>query len=174
MDVEETSPLLSMEPYFNMIQMKVEESGVSREEPFNDRLYEEAGKIYSRYRRELEGICYTHTMSTTRNAMLTEEEVLIGTIVQKTSQQRRRKDIMAKMREATDVLVRGTREALEGPEEESDEVYLQRAWFAWRLALDKGGEFGAQSFGWVALGAVFDGIRQIEEMQRAHLLSFAV
>jgi hypothetical protein len=70
--------------------------------------------------------------------------------------------MMAKLREKTDVLVRGIREELAG--ETGVEEYLERAWKAWELSVTQTQpkEFGAQSFGWVALGAIFDAIREIE------------
>ncbi|EAU92881.1 RNA-directed RNA polymerase 2 [Coprinopsis cinerea okayama7 len=157
-------PMLSREPYFSIIERRVGEF-IATEEPFRTGIDEETEGIYAKFTSELEGICWSHTLSTARDACLKEEEALIGTITQKTSQPRKRKDLIARLREKTDILVRGTREALEGSESDTEEDYLQRAWFAWLLSLDKGLEFGARSFGWVTLGAVFDAIRQIEERE---------
>jgi hypothetical protein len=72
--------------------------------------------------------------------------------------------MMAKLRESTDVLVRGIREGLRGDVDVEVEAYLERAWMAWELSVrqTQRKEFGAQSFGWVALGAIFDAIREIE------------
>ncbi|KAI0316524.1 RNA dependent RNA polymerase-domain-containing protein [Amylostereum chailletii] len=120
-------------------------------------------QIYNRYVSELQSICATHTLSYRRTAMLTEEEVLVGTIVEKTSAPRKRKEKMTKMREMTERLVRGVRDELAGDEEEEQEVALMRAWMAWKLAVKEEGAFGAKSFGWVALGAIFDAVKEIEE-----------
>jgi len=70
--------------------------------------------------------------------------------------------MMAKLRQSTDVLVRGIREELAG--DIDVEEYLGRAWMAWELSVTQTGrdDFGAQSFGWIALGAIFDAIREIE------------
>lgn len=139
---------------------------IATEEPFRQQQFlEEAEDMFSRYSTELQGICITHTMSSARNAALTEEEAMIGTIVQKTSQPRRRKDMISRLRENTDILVRGMRETLEGEDEDTEEDFLQRAWYAWQVALEKGRQFGAQSFGWVALGGIFEAIRKIEERE---------
>jgi len=121
---------------------------------------------FSRYTSELHGICASNTLSHARTAQLSEEEAIIGTIVQKTSQPRHRNDTIAKLREGTDVLVRAIREELAGDDSIGIFRHLQRAWLAWELSVSQGKEFGAQSFGWVALGAIFEAIREIEESQK--------
>ncbi|KAF6766302.1 RNA-directed RNA polymerase 2 [Ephemerocybe angulata] len=138
---------------------------IATEEHFNAHLEAEAVQLFSRYVTELQGICITKTLSSARNAELTEEEALIGTIVEKTSQPRRRTDMISRLRESTDILVRGIREQIEGDEDDTEEEVLERAWFAWQVALGKGRRFGAQSFGWVTLGAIFEAIRKIEERE---------
>lgn len=86
---------------------------------------------------------------------------MIGTIVAKCSQPRRRNDVMAKLREQTNLLVAGIREELLGDEDDQLEDSLMRAWLAWELSsIDA---FGAQSFGWIALGGIFETIKDIEE-----------
>lgn len=152
------------DPFYTAIALEVERF-IATEEPFGDRLWNEGEGLFARYTTELQGICITKTLSSARNASLTEEEAMIGTIVEKTSQPRRRKDMISRLRESTDILVRGMREVLEGGEHDTEEDYLQRAWFAWQVALERGREFGAQSFGWVALGAIFEAIRKIDERE---------
>ncbi|EAU88888.2 RNA-dependent RNA polymerase [Coprinopsis cinerea okayama7 len=160
---QEDEPMLNQDRYFNIIAEEVE--NYLDEEMLVEEYHsmEEIKGILSRFTTELEAICFSHTLSTGRDASLTEAEALIGTISQKTSQPKRRKELMSKLREKTDLLVRGTREVLEGPDTSSLEVYLQRAWNAWQLSLERGTQFGAQSFGWVTLGAVFDAMKRIEE-----------
>jgi RNA-dependent RNA polymerase len=51
---------------------------------------------FSTYNQELSDISQTYSLSTEK--WLTEEEIVGGTIVQKTSQPRKRKDLMARMR----------------------------------------------------------------------------
>ncbi|KIM48044.1 hypothetical protein M413DRAFT_22601 [Hebeloma cylindrosporum] len=116
-------------------------------------------QLFTRYASELHGICASSSLSHTRSALISEEEAIIGTIAQKSSQPRKRKDMMAKLREATDVLVRGIKEQL------GEGAYLERAWMAWELSITQTQrkEFGAQSFGWIALGAIFDAIRELRE-----------
>lgn len=125
-------------------------------------------RIFGRYQAELQGICASYTLSH-RGGMLSEEEVVIGTITQKTSQPRKRKDLTAKLREQTDLLVRGVREELGGDEDVPLEEALQRGWLAWKLSLTEQKSFGAQSFGLVALGSIFESIREIEDRVREDL-----
>lgn len=131
--------------------------------------------IFSRYSSELLGICAAHSLSYAQTALLSEAEVVVGTIVDKCSQPRRRKDTMAKLRERTDVLVKEIREDLSGHEDLDLEEVLENGWLAWKLSLvaeeKKVGSrrsaedrnFGAHSFGWIALGFIFDTIKSIED-----------
>ncbi|KAG6872879.1 hypothetical protein C0995_005737 [Termitomyces sp. Mi166 len=119
--------------------------------------------LFQRYVFGLTSICNTYTLS---YRPLTEEEAVIGTIVQKTSQARLRQDMTAKLREHTDILVRGIREELAGGDEENPEAYLQRAWLSWKLSIPERSSFGGESFGWIGLGAVFDAIKEIEDRDR--------
>jgi RNA-dependent RNA polymerase len=89
-----------------------------------------------------------------------------GTPVAKCSQPRKRRDLMARMRDLTDQLVRSVRDELAG-DDESLYGALERAWLAWNLSLRKGDAFGAVSFGWVALGGILEAIKGIEEAVRA-------
>ena len=124
-----------------------------------------ASQLFDRYVFELETICASHSLSPARSARLSEEEAVVGTIVAKCSQPRKRRDLMAKMRELTDRLVRSVREELAG-EDGALTSSLERSWIAWRLSIIKKDTFGAKSFGWVALGGIFEAIKEIEEAVR--------
>ena len=134
--------------------------GLGRHE---DDLVAEVWELYVGYVSELTAICVDHTLSYAKNAMLTEEEVVIGSIVAPCSQPRRRRDNMSHMREQATVLVDGVRDELEGEEGTLVEKSLERAWVAYRLAEMEGDAFGAKSFAWVALGVIFEAIKEIEE-----------
>ncbi|TBU35150.1 RdRP-domain-containing protein [Dichomitus squalens] len=123
--------------------------------------------LYKSYTSQLRAICADHTLEHKRSAMLTEEEVVIGTIVAKCSQPRKRKDLMSQMREQTATLVSSVKEELSGDDEIPPETSLQRAWIAYKLANIEGEAFGARSFSWVALGSIFDAIKEIEDEDRA-------
>ncbi|KAG9048828.1 hypothetical protein FS837_011911 [Tulasnella sp. UAMH 9824] len=127
-------------------------------------------RIYPSYTTELRSICSHHSIT---KQPLTEEEVLIGTIASRTSQPRHRKESIQRMRAQADELVKNTqaelRETGDGRELEADDddlVNLQRrlqvAWLAWCLSVEQRKTFGAKSFGFIALAAIFDGMRAID------------
>lgn len=118
-------------------------------------------RLFARYAVELQAICVANTLS--QSTHLSEAEAIIGTIVQKTSQRRKRVEMMAKVREGTERLVRGIREELAGDDSVGAEESLRRAWMAWELSLSQGNTFGVKSFGWVALGAIFEAVKELED-----------
>jgi len=121
-----------------------------------------ASRLFDKYASQLRTISATQTLSYSRNAMLTEEEVVVGTIVAKSSQPRRRKDLMSKLREQTTQLVRAIRSELAGDDDTPLEAQLRRAWTCWRLSSSEKDTFGARSLGIIALGCIFDTIKAIE------------
>ena len=128
-------------------------------------LRQNAEKLFSQYKAQLQGICVTKSLSSSRHGSLTEEEAFVGTISQRFTDQRRRKDMLSRLRESTDVLVRRIRYTLEGAKGGLGEDFLRRSWCAWQVALNKGSQFGAQSFGWLALGCIFEAIGTIQERE---------
>ncbi|EEB90110.1 hypothetical protein MPER_11728 [Moniliophthora perniciosa FA553] len=125
--------------------------------------------LFQNYRSSLESICSANTLASGPTAMLTEEEAIIGTIVANTSQPRKRLDHIRKLREQTDTLVRAVRESLAGDDDISPGESLHRAFYAWQIAKhfchirNRSTSFGARSFWWVSLGAVFESIKEIEQ-----------
>lgn len=73
---------------------------------------------------------------------------------------------MSQMREQTATLVSSVREEISGDDSIPLETSLQRAWIAFRLANMESEAFGARSFWWVALGGIFDAIKDIEDEER--------
>ncbi|KAI0068465.1 RdRP-domain-containing protein [Artomyces pyxidatus] len=131
-------------------------------DPHNERVGV-AIELLEEYARDLQAICAACTLSQRRgSAMLTEEEAVIGTIVAKCSQPRKRKDMVAQLRDQTSFLVKHVREEIAGDDDSPKTEWLQRAWAAWTVSRVRGKYFGAKSFGWIALGEVFDAIRGIE------------
>ncbi|CAL1696034.1 unnamed protein product [Somion occarium] len=130
-----------------------------------DDIIVELWELFEQYASQLRTICADHTVSNSRDAMLTEEEAVVGTIVAKSSQPRKRKDNMSKMRERTAPLVQGVGQQIEGDEGILLERSLERAWVAFRIANLEQDSFGAKSFGWIALGEIFDAIKKIEESE---------
>ncbi|KZV62229.1 RdRP-domain-containing protein, partial [Peniophora sp. CONT] len=118
---------------------------------------------------ELQGLCTTHVLSHRRTSTLTEEEVFVGTIIEKTSLPRKRRETMATMREHTDHLVQHIHDQLAAAKDEPLAIGLRRGWTAWQLSLAEHRLFGAKTFGWVALGSIFDTIKDIEEAEKGEM-----
>ena len=125
----------------------------------------ELQKLFHRYADELRYICATHTLSNTPGVRLLEAEVVIGTILAKCSQKRWRSDRIYRMRLHASTLVKDVqRNLIENLETDVFELIagLQLAWSAWDYSLCHRNEFGANSFGLIALGTVFDCLDAIE------------
>ncbi|KAH8100639.1 RNA dependent RNA polymerase-domain-containing protein [Cristinia sonorae] len=125
-------------------------------------LISEIWDLAESYRLQLQTICADHSLSRTRNAILTEEEAVVGTIVAKCTQPRKRKDTMSKLREQTSILVQEIEHQLVGELGILPQDALRRAWVAYRISLLTAHQFGGRSFGWIAMRAIFDSIRIIE------------
>lgn len=70
---------------------------------------------------------------------------------------------MSQMREQMATLVSSIKDEIAGGDTVPLESSLQRAWIAYRLASMEGEVFGARSFAWIALGSIFDAIKDIED-----------
>ena len=116
-----------------------------------------------RYSFELQAICAGNALQRHKASMLSEEEAVVGTIVSKCSQRRRRRDAIAQLREQTGYLVKYLRDELSGNDDSSQYDWLATAWTAWKVSRQFKDRFGAHSYGWVALGEVFDAIKAIEQ-----------
>jgi RNA-dependent RNA polymerase len=119
--------------------------------------------LFDHYAAELEHICYNFTMSRSAKSRLTEEEVFMGTITAKSAQPRMRTDCISSMREEMNVLVRRMWKELEGGDDVVIKEWANRAWTAWRVSLTKKEVFGAKSFGWMALRAIFEVIKELDD-----------
>nr|GAT49769.1 predicted protein [Mycena chlorophos] len=123
-------------------------------------------ELFKHYCSELQGLCATHTLSHAKAGVLLEEEAVVGTMLAKTSQPRKRQDLIASLREKTDFLVRGVKDAIMGDDEEcSWEDSLLRGWLAFELGIaeQRKGEFGSQSFMWIALGTIFEAVKELDD-----------
>jgi len=123
--------------------------------------------LFDRYTAELKLICASHTISYRRDAMLTEEEVAVGTIVARTSQPRHRRDMISKLRDQTSLQVKGVRNELVS-EEDGFETKLRKAWALWRVTQEEREVMGARTLGLVALGVIFDTIKEFEEEMKGY------
>jgi RNA-dependent RNA polymerase len=123
----------------------------------DDTMLASVGDLFEKYTSELRYICATHSLAQRRKGVpLTEEEVMVGTIVAQTSQPRKRKEVMGKMRDQSAILVNAIRGELAGDDEMPMEMWLKKAWIAWRFSMVEADNdtFGAKSFGIIAIGSV--------------------
>jgi RNA-dependent RNA polymerase len=127
----------------------------------------EIRNIFRFYVDELAYICLTHTLTSTNDVRLQEEEIVVGTILAKCSQRRWRKDRMHRMRTHSQVLVqevqRGFMNNLDNAPAEQIQKGLTKAWNAWDFSLRHSKNFGANSFGLIALGIIFDCLEKLGE-----------
>ncbi|KAJ7655119.1 RNA-directed RNA polymerase 2 [Mycena polygramma] len=133
-------------------------------------------QIFNRYASELQGICIAHTLSHGKMSLLSEEEAVVGTIIAKSSQPRKRLDLISSLREKSDFLVRSVKEELLGDDNVNWEECLTRAWLSFELAIELANgqhkTFGAHSFVWIALGAIFEALKELEEESKASRSSY--
>ncbi|KAF8321798.1 RdRP-domain-containing protein [Clavulina sp. PMI_390] len=120
--------------------------------------------LFHTFSRHLARICTSYTIG---RQPLTEEECWAGTIVAKSSQQGRRADMQARMREQCSILSTMMRAALSGEDkEDTAEEWLTRAWAAWVTSRKLEDRFGAKLYGWIALGSIFDALKRIQEREQ--------
>ncbi|KAF9465122.1 RNA dependent RNA polymerase-domain-containing protein [Collybia nuda] len=121
----------------------------------------EIARLFETYVTELRYICATHTLSNAPGNRLTESEIVVGTILAKCPQKRLRKDKKERMQRHASTLVKDIQRKLfqisqKAPRKEPLLIVLEKAWQAWDLSLRKKNIFGGCSFGFIALGVIFD------------------
>ncbi|KAJ1311089.1 hypothetical protein OPQ81_009592 [Rhizoctonia solani] len=126
------------------------------------RYFVEAVSLLEEYVGELTRICNTYAL--TSRSIISEEEVVAGTILELTSQRRRRRDMISEMRTASSALVANVRDVLRGMEtgESEPEDWMLRSWAAYQVARTSD-EFGRKSFGILTLGNAFEAIESITQ-----------
>lgn len=124
--------------------------------------------VFRKYADELRYICATHTLSNTPGVTLLEAEVVVGTILAKCSQRRWRKDRMWRMRLHAASLTREVQQELFDetgtPSDQDIVVGLERAWAAWSYGMQHRHEFGANSFGLLALATMLNCMERLGEL----------
>jgi RNA-dependent RNA polymerase len=168
-DLKPIDPVPAVRPLSDPITLTLLES-VKRylgDSAVVDNYSSELQKLFQRYTDELRYICATHTLSDTPGVRLLEAEVVIGTILAKCSQKRWRSDRMYRMRLHASTLVKDVQRNLIESLADTVSVFeliagLQLAWSAWGFSLCHRTDFGANSFGLIALGTVIDCLDELE------------
>jgi RNA-dependent RNA polymerase len=111
----------------------------------------------------------THTLLDLPDVQLTEEEVVLGVILAKSTQPRLRKDRAYRMRLHAETLVRDIRARIvpaeEGQRTERDfRNGLQKAWTTWGWAQHHRDEEYIESFSLIVLGVVLDCLKQLNAL----------
>lgn len=139
-----------------------------QESAFINQTVDVVDKLFQTYCDELRYICATHTISNTPGVRLLEAEIVVGTILAKCSQKRWRKERIYRMRTHTGTLVWDVQHGLlENPDTKSTSELvhgLSLAWNAWDLSLRRQNDFGANSFGLIALSTIFDCLKALNEL----------
>jgi len=121
--------------------------------------------LFQGYLNELGFIRCTHTLSHIAGSRLTEEEVVVGTILAECPQKRWRKDRIARLKIHSNALARGIEHTLlpNLTMATKDELLtgLRRAWNAWCFSVRYQLYEAASSFGLIALALIFAILDQI-------------
>ncbi|TFK54621.1 RdRP-domain-containing protein [Heliocybe sulcata] len=124
---------------------------------------------YRRYRDELRYIRMTHTLSNDPEVRLTEEEVVVATILAKCSQKRWRKDRISRIKVHSASLAQEIQREWLKPEErdtpDGQRRGLHFAWLAWTYTTDnsrRADKDAMNSFALLALGVVFDALDMLD------------
>ena len=139
-----------------------------------------AERLHARYTREMRCICATHTLIEAPDVRLTEEEVVLGTILANCTQHRWRSDRAYRMRLQSETLVRDIRahivqdgnrgastptgNGIGVQEEERLKVVLRSAWATWVWAQHHRDREYIESFSLIALGAILDCLKRLGEL----------
>ena len=116
--------------------------------------------LHARYASEMQFICATHSVSTSSNTWLSEEEIVLGTILARCSQPRWREDCSHRMRMHAETLVNYLRVQIIGvlspPTVDQLSDGLRHAWAMWSWGQYHREEPFIQSFSLVALGLILE------------------
>ncbi|KAF8660604.1 hypothetical protein AX16_001583 [Volvariella volvacea WC 439] len=138
-----------------------------------DSLSSEVEVLFKQYVEELRYICITHIISNSPSSRLQETEVALGVILGQCTQPRFKDERVKRMRDHSSILASQIRRSMvdlasltgdvnddTGEMDEDDQDLLVHglhvAWVAWRHSVKISGEFGAKTFGLIALSAILD------------------
>lgn len=134
---------------------------------FDTQISDQVFAVFGWFAEELRSVSSRFSLSHRYFKSLSEEELVVNTITQKTSQPALRKDKMAKLRESTDFAFRRVKDVLQGGDDRPPKEYLRYAWAAWIFSVIevKRDAFGSKAFWWITLGLVFDALKVVEEAE---------
>lgn len=146
----------------------------SRTVELDDKRVEVIWALFQQYVPQLRAICVTFSLTPGRGAVITEKEVVAGTIVAPASNGRvrkERKERISQMREQASILVDDLAMQLRDPGRADSWERLKRAWVGFQLTTIRRDDFGCSSFRLIALHEIFDALRSIENIPSQHGLT---
>lgn len=119
--------------------------------------------LHTRYASEMRYICVTHSPVGSPDVRLTEEEVVLGTILAKSTQPRWRADLAYRMTMHTETLLRDLRGQIVDASVADEGLGdgLRDAWAMWGWAQFHREKPFIESFSLIALGLVFDFLQRL-------------
>ncbi|QRW07366.1 RNA-dependent RNA polymerase [Ceratobasidium sp. AG-Ba] len=115
--------------------------------------------LLDHYTTELDDICMSHTIARGLTDRLSEVEIMLGTNLDSPDN----RILRDRMKLQTENLVDYVRLKIQGETDEDPYGWLARAWRAYTLTFSIDYEkFGTFSFSWIALGSVFDALRELD------------
>lgn len=155
-------------------------SGSRSESPSPGAENPDVERLHARYTREMRCICATHTLIEAPDVRLTEEEVVLGTILANCTQHRWRSDRAYRMRLQSETLVRDIRahivpggdggastptgDGTGAQEEERLKEFLRSSWATWVWAQYHRDREYIESFSLIALGTTLDCLKRLGEL----------
>jgi RNA-dependent RNA polymerase len=127
----------------------------------------QAHGLHARYTREMQFICMTHTLIDAPDVRLTEEEVVLGTILANCTQPHARSNRAYRLKFHTDTLVRDIRSRIMPSEDRAVTVGpqlldgLRNGWAVWGWAQHHLDEEFIESFSLIALGVILDCLKKL-------------
>lgn len=169
-------PTLKDHPVYIALHSSVAKA-LSSKAKSKENVQDKVQKLFKHYADELRYICQTHTLTDHPGVTLTEQEVVVGTILAQCSQHRWRTERIYRMRIHAQTLANEVRKGLiqkQGQLATSDESLagLENAWEAWKFTVNSlarlankslnDSRFGLNSYGYIALEVVLDCLDKLE------------
>jgi RNA-dependent RNA polymerase len=127
-------------------------------------LVKDTSELISDFSREVSYFSHLNSLSDRPYDHLNEGEVFAGTISAPAKDDRKRRDTIVRLQEQMEDLMNDHRMTICGPETRTFEEQAARAWAAWSAARESDmNAFGARSFGWMALGLLFEVFEELKE-----------
>lgn len=117
-------------------------------------------RIFRHYIMDLKHLCQHNTLTLSKRTQLTEEEIVAGTIVAKTSHHRRRHDAILQLNDQSAAVAKTVLDDISGDDDVTNECWVRRAWLAWQITILHDCS-GSRSFSYLSLVSLFDAEKEL-------------